>query len=110
MTTDKRKSPAAADRGVEDAGDASTRTGEAVIEARDLRKKYPGGKMALDGASLEIGAGEVYGLVGANGAGKTTLVRILLGLLRAVARLETLDGGHAAALPVFFRDDADGPG
>lgn len=38
--------------------------------------------LALDGVDLQVGPGEVAGLLGANGAGKTTLIRVLLGLLR----------------------------
>jgi ABC-2 type transport system ATP-binding protein len=37
--------------------------------------------VALDGLSLEIGRGELYGLVGPDGAGKTTLIRALAGLI-----------------------------
>ncbi|MCB1095743.1 MAG: ABC transporter ATP-binding protein [Verrucomicrobiae bacterium] len=54
-----------------------------LIEVRDLHKTYSGGKDALNGASLTVQPGQVYGLVGANGAGKTTLIKILLGLLRS---------------------------
>jgi len=53
-----------------------------LISTRALTKRYPGGVTALDGLSVEIGAG-VIGLVGANGAGKSTLLKILLGLLPA---------------------------
>lgn len=53
-----------------------------VISVSGLSRRF-GSKIALDGVSLELSRGAVYGLVGANGAGKTTLIRHLLGLLRA---------------------------
>ena len=49
-----------------------------VIEVRDLHKRY-GDVHAVDGISLTIGDGEVYGLLGHNGAGKSTTVEILEG-------------------------------
>jgi ABC-2 type transport system ATP-binding protein len=55
---------------------------ERVVEVRDVSRKF-GKTMALDGISLDVQPGQVYGLVGANGQGKTTLMRHLLGLLRA---------------------------
>jgi ABC-2 type transport system ATP-binding protein len=59
---------------------------EILIQAKDLHKKFSHIK-ALDGVSLQVAAGEIYGLVGPDGAGKTTLVRLLCGAL-------SLDGGE----------------
>jgi len=50
-----------------------------IVEARDLRKSY-NGVQAVDGLTLEIREGEIYGLLGPNGSGKTTTILILLGL------------------------------
>lgn len=47
-----------------------------IFEAKNLTKKY-GDSYALENVSMEICAGEIYGLVGENGAGKTTLMRII---------------------------------
>jgi ABC-2 type transport system ATP-binding protein len=48
-----------------------------AVVARDLVKTYPKGVRALDGLSLTVEAGEIFGLLGPNGAGKTTTVKIL---------------------------------
>lgn len=53
-----------------------------LVNATNLRKSF-GSTQAVDGVSLEIAAGEVYGLVGADGAGKTTTMRLLVGALKA---------------------------
>jgi len=55
----------------------------ALIEISGVAKRYRGaGSAALDGVSLAIPAGSIFGLLGPNGAGKTTLISILLGLVR----------------------------
>ena len=54
---------------------------EAAISIVDLQKTYKGGKRALDGISLEIPRGGIFGLLGPNGAGKSTLINILAGLV-----------------------------
>jgi ABC-2 type transport system ATP-binding protein len=54
----------------------------AGIAVENLRKVYPGGKVAVDDISFDVGSGEIFGLLGPNGSGKTTTVRILVTLLR----------------------------
>jgi ABC-2 type transport system ATP-binding protein len=53
-----------------------------LIRVRNLSKTYRKKFRALDGISLEVGRGSVFGLLGPNGAGKTTLIKVLLGLAR----------------------------
>jgi len=48
-----------------------------MIKVIDIVKKYPPGKLALDGISFEVLPGEICGYIGANGAGKSTTVKIL---------------------------------
>jgi ABC-2 type transport system ATP-binding protein len=55
---------------------------DALIEARDLHKSF-GHTRAVNGVSLNVAAGEAYGLVGPDGAGKTTTLRLLVGALKA---------------------------
>ena len=52
-----------------------------MIEVKDLVKTFDGFR-ALDGASITVPTGSVYGLVGPNGAGKSTLIRHLTGIYR----------------------------
>jgi methyl coenzyme M reductase system, component A2 len=59
--------------------------GKVILTARDISKKYlsvdRGMVRAVQGASFEVGAGEIFGLVGQSGAGKTTLSRIAGGII-----------------------------
>lgn len=74
----------------------------AVIESRGLTKTY-GPVRALDGLSLQIPQGGVYGVLGPNGAGKSTLFRILLGLIRPSAGDATVMGGRIGDVAAMRR-------
>ena len=62
----------------------------AVIETHNLSKSF-GKRRAVDGLSLSVERGDVFGFLGPNGAGKSTTIRILVGLVKP-------DGGHASVL------------
>ena len=64
-----------------------------LIEARELSKTY-GTVQAVDGVSLSIRAGEVFGLLGPNGAGKSTLIEMLLGFTPPTSGTVQLFGGE----------------
>jgi ABC-2 type transport system ATP-binding protein len=73
-----------------------------AIELQGLTKDYPTGFLqlrrvrALDGVSLTVERGEIFGFLGANGAGKTTAIKILMRLITPTAgRARILD--HDAA-------------
>jgi ABC-2 type transport system ATP-binding protein len=66
---------------------------ETVIDIRGLTKTY-GTVRALDGLTLSIPRGGVYGVLGPNGAGKSTLFRTLLGLIRPTEGEATVMGGR----------------
>jgi len=56
-----------------------------AIETDGLTKRYSEHILAVDGVTLRVRRGEVYGFVGPNGAGKTTTMRMLVGLIRPSA-------------------------
>jgi len=54
----------------------------ALLQLTDVRRNF-GGVHAVDGVSLEIEEGTIFGLIGPNGAGKTTLVNLVTGYIRS---------------------------
>ncbi len=77
-----------------------------AIVARGLTKEYKGshGKRALDDVTLDVGTGEIFGLIGRNGAGKTTFLRIAgTQLLPSAGHIEVL-GHDAVKEPNAVRD------
>lgn len=73
---------------------------EASVSIRDLYKKYADA-YALDGISLEIFPGRVFGILGPNGSGKTTLLKILSSLLDRTSGTVSVNGMDPS-------DDRDG--
>jgi ABC-2 type transport system ATP-binding protein len=71
----------------------------AVVVTRGLVKRYPG-TLAVAGLDLDVGQGEIFGLVGPNGAGKTTTLRILATLLAPTS-------GHAEVAGIDVRRNPD---
>ena len=57
----------------------------AAITIRDLDKTYQGGKRALNGISIDVPRGQIFGLLGPNGAGKSTIINILSGMVNKSA-------------------------
>src|SRR3982751_807687 len=76
---------------------ALTPSRDPAIRLDGLRKRY-GRTVALDGLTMTVERGEVFGFLGPNGAGKTTAVKLLLGLARA-----TSGGGSILGAPLGDR-------
>jgi ABC-2 type transport system ATP-binding protein len=62
-----------------------------VIDLVDLHKDYDG-HAALNGASLQVPRGSIFGFLGRNGSGKTTTIKILLGMVRPTRGSATVFG------------------
>jgi ABC-2 type transport system ATP-binding protein len=74
-----------------------------AIEATELTKSYPPDVRALDGLSLAVPAGTIFGLLGPNGAGKSTTVRILTTLSRPDSGSARVAGVDVLDEPVRIR-------
>lgn len=62
-----------------------------MIELKGLQKAF-GDILALNGLTLSVNTGSIFGLIGSNGAGKSTLLRILAGVYRPTAGEALVDG------------------
>lgn len=74
----------------------------AVIEIINLSKAY-GSQMAVDGLSLSVPSGEIFGFVGPNGAGKTSTLRMVAGLLKPSSGQILIQGLDASSQNLELR-------
>jgi ABC-2 type transport system ATP-binding protein len=70
-----------------------------MLRIKNLTKTYPGGKRAVDGLSLSVKPGEIYGFIGHNGAGKSTTIRAVCGVM-------DFDGGEISVDGLDVRKNA----
>jgi ABC-2 type transport system ATP-binding protein len=76
---------------------------DSVIQLRDLTKRF-NALTAVDRLNLEIGRGEIFGLVGPDGAGKTTTLRMLCGLMDPTSGEAWVAGHNVAKDPSAVKD------
>ncbi len=75
---------------------------EIILETHGLTRRF-GDLVAVDAVSLEVEAGQIFGLLGSNGAGKTTLIKMLTTLLPPSAGTATVAGFDIRRQPAQVR-------
>jgi ABC-2 type transport system ATP-binding protein len=75
------------------------KTGNPAVSTNELSKRYAEGTLALDGLTLTVEPGEIFGFLGPNGAGKSTTIRLLMDLIRPT-------GGSASVFGLDCQKDA----
>ena len=73
-----------------------------AVDVENVSRSF-GSFKALDGATLRVRRGEIYGLLGPNGAGKTTLIRLIVGLLQAQGGTVTVLGRRMPNVSILNR-------
>jgi len=73
-----------------------------VLSAENLVKTYRR-RRVVNGASLEVGQGQIVGLLGPNGAGKTTIFYMLMGLVQPDSGKVLIDDENITGLPMYLR-------
>lgn len=76
-----------------------------MISLRDLTVRY-GATVAVDGVTLDLEPGKIYGLLGRNGSGKTSLLSVLAAYRRASAGTVTVDGADPFENRALMRNTA----
>lgn len=73
-----------------------------MLEVKNLRKVY-GGLVAVEGISLQLGPGDIFGFIGPNGAGKTTTIKMIATLLQPTSGMAFIDGIDVVRFPLEVR-------
>ncbi len=73
-----------------------------MLEVKNLRKTY-GGLVAVEGISLQLGPGDIFGFIGPNGAGKTSTIKMIATLLRPTSGTALIDGIDVVQYPLEVR-------
>ena len=75
-----------------------------MLELSNLVKSYSKGKVrAVDGLSLTVERGEIFGFIGPNGAGKTTTIKMIAGILRPDSGSVVINGMNLKEQPLAAR-------
>jgi len=77
--------------------------GDSIIRTEGLTRRF-GDRTAVDGLSIEVSRGEIFGLVGPDGAGKTTTLRLLCGLMDPTSGQAWVAGHDVAREPQAVKD------
>jgi ABC-2 type transport system ATP-binding protein len=80
-----------------------TPSSEAAIDLSQVTKTYGRRVHALQGVSLKVERGEVFGLLGPNGAGKSTLIKIMMTVVRPTHVLGTILGQRVGHKPTLAK-------
>ena len=72
-----------------------------MIKVNNVVKTFDGFR-ALDGLTMEVEKGSIYGLVGPNGAGKSTILRHITGIYRPDSGTITVDGAPVYENPAEY--------
>ncbi len=78
----------------------SVAPGAPLLEIKGIGKRF-GGLVALDGVSLTVNAGQIFGLIGPNGSGKTTLLNTVSGIYRPNTGHVVLEGKDVTQSPSY---------
>lgn len=66
---------------------------DVLVRLESVGVSYPGGNVAIEGITLDLRPGLIYGLVGVNGAGKSTLFKTMMGFVRPTQGSVSVAGG-----------------